>query len=152
MSFARSFPVLFAGLAVAAPAVAFGQPAGKQCPPGTANPTYCQTVTTGATKRDTPKIILHPVARPKMVAVTGTLVLPSDVHADGACSGRVTVVLRQGNRTLGRVVTRVNGHCEFLARINAPTARRGVAKLQAIFAGNHWLAATAASPVTLRLG
>ena len=96
----------------------------------------------------------HDSTAPFKYAMTGRLRLPSGVTKAQGCSGKVTIRVRRGSRTVKAGTAKVSRSCTYHKRLTIPTSRlaaSGKLRIRAHFTGNSALL-TASRSTTVRYG
>ena len=99
---------------------------------------------------------MRDAALPYDFRTTGKLTRPSGISARAGCTGRVTVTVKAGKRTISRRTTRLRSNCTYRTSVRfRDTKRFGTAKalkFTARFQGNKALRARQATSVRVRVG
>jgi hypothetical protein len=116
----------------------------------------------GATARKTPRRLsakvtpMRDVTLPYDFRTTGKLTRPSGVSAKAGCTGRVTVTVKAGTKTISRRTTRLRSNCTYRTSVRFRDRTRigtlGALRFTARFQGNKALRARQATTVRVRVG
>lgn len=92
---------------------------------------------------------------PYRFVTTGRLALPSTLTKDQGCSGRVSVQVKAGKRTISTRRATLNGDCTFRSAVRfagRERVRRRRLKFTVRYLGNEVLLPARAAPTTVRVG